>query len=224
MNNNSSVWKTILTVVIALISVVRLAMTCNKSSQSSYSDTSYNDVSALMSKNYERQAKAADDTASNDLFYESYDSISKLSDFEKENYKVIKLKKDSLILLDVVSKINVEAGAYFQKNYDDTLSWAIKKPDNTSVFLHSYDTADDLMTNFKAVKRKLNLQDLDIKVDDKDSKFVSYSFKNNGKKTNGYALLASGQGHFTALEIESNILSKDELQMKAFSLIAQIAK
>ena len=80
------------------------------------------------------------------------------------------------------------------------------------------------MTNFKAVKRKLNLQDLDIKVDDKDSKFVSYSFKNNGKKTNGYALLASGQGHFTALEIESNILSKDELQMKAFSLIAQIAK
>ncbi|PQA93307.1 hypothetical protein B0A70_09095 [Chryseobacterium piscicola] len=177
-----------------------------------------------MSRNYERQAKAADDTASNDLFYESYDSISKLSDFEKENYKVIKLKKDSLILLDVVSKINVEAGAYFQKNYDDTLSWAIKKPDNTSIFLHSYDTADDLMTNFKAVKRKFNLQDFDIKVDDKDSKFVSYSFKNKGKKTNGCALLASGQGHFTALEIESNILSKDELQMKAFSLIAQIAK
>lgn len=225
MSDNSSVWKTILTVVIALVSVVRIAMTCNKSSRSSYSDNSYNDVSALMSRNHDRQttSESIDNTASNNLFYESYDSISHLSDFEKENYSVIKLKKDSLILLDVFSKINVKSGAYFQKNYDDTLSLAIKKPDNTSIFLHSYDTADDLMTNFKAVKRKLNVQDLDVKVDDKNSKFVSYSFKNRGKKTNGYALLAADQGHFTALEIESNKLSKDELEAEAFTLIAQIA-
>jgi len=222
--NNSSAWKTVLTVALCLISIIRIAMTCNKSSQSSYSDNSYNDVSALMSRNYERQAKAADNRASNDLFYESYDSISSLSDSEKENYSVIKLKKDSLILLDVLSKINVESGAYFQKNYDDTLSLAIKKPDNTSIFLHSYDTAEDMMMNFKSVKRKLNLQDLNIKIDNKDSKFVSYSFKNRGKKTNGYALLAADKGHFTALEIESSKLSKDDLEMKAFSLIAQIAQ
>ncbi|MBD8082603.1 hypothetical protein [Chryseobacterium caseinilyticum] len=222
--NNSSAWKTVLTVALCLISIIRIAITCNKSSQSSYSDSSYNDVSALMSRNYERQTKAADDTASNNLFYESYDSISQLSDFEKENYSVIKLKKDSMILLDVSSKIKVESGAYFQKNYDDTLSLAIKKPDNISIFMHSYDTADDLMTNFKSVKRKLNVQDLKIKLDDKDSKFVSYSFENRGKKTNGYALLTSDKGHFTALEIESNRLSKDDLEIKAFSLITELTQ
>ncbi|KQT16915.1 hypothetical protein ASG31_11120 [Chryseobacterium sp. Leaf404] len=226
MNSNSSVWKTILTVVIVLVSIVRIAMMCNKSSRSSYSDNSYNDVSSLMSQNFKGQkaSESADDAASNSLFYESYDSISHLSDSEKDNYSVVKLKKDSLIMLDVFSKINVESGSYFQKNYDDTLSLAIKQTDDTSIFLHSFDTKNDLMTNFNAIKKKFDIKNLDLKLDDKESKFVSYNYQKNGKKTKGYALLAADQGHFTALEIESNRLSENELQGKAFTLIAQIAK
>ncbi|WP_262151895.1 hypothetical protein [Chryseobacterium foetidum] len=224
MNDNSSVWKTILTVALCLISIIRIAMTCNKTSKPSYSEDIIFNGSKFNAKNYDHQRESADETASNNLFYESYDSISHLSDFEKENYKVIKLERDSLILLDVFSKINVESGAYFQKNYDDTLNLAIKKPDNTSIFLHSYESADDLMTNFKAVKSRFDLQNLKVKVDDKDSKFISYSIKKSGKKTNGYALLTSDKGHFTALEIESNKLSEDDLQLQAFSLISQIIK
>lgn len=221
--NERPVWKTILSVAVCLFAVIRLAITCSKTSnRSSYSDTSYENVNSLI-KNYRNEDLQSNDE-SNDLFYENYDSINKLNEAEKAIFRVAKVKNDTLVPIDLTSKISVEPKSFIQKNHDDSLQMAVKLPDNTSIFLHAYSSKDDMMDNFKALKKKKNIANIKVKVDDPNSKFVGYTYQYGGKKYNGYALLATENGQFTSLEFENNKLSKEDLQMKAITFVSQIAK
>ncbi|MPS65996.1 MAG: hypothetical protein DI622_11135 [Chryseobacterium sp.] len=221
--NEKPVWKTILSVAVCLFAVIRLAITCSKTSnRSSYSDTSYENVNSLI-QNYRNEDLQSNDE-SNDLFYENYDSINKLNEAEKAIFRVAKVKSDTLVPIDLTSKISVEPKSFIQKNHDDSLQMAVKLPDNTSIFLHAYSSKDDMMDNFKALKKKKNIANIQVKVDDPNSKFVGYTYQYGGKKYNGYALLATENGQFTSLEFENNKLSKEDLQMKAITFVSQIAK
>lgn len=224
--NDKPVWKTILSVAVCLLAVIRLAITCSKSSdRSSYSDMSYQNTNSIFER-YGNNSKdvQGNDSKSNDLFYENYDSINKLNDAQKAIFRVVKVKSDTLVPIDITSKINVEPKSFIQKNHDDSLQIAVKLPDNTSIFLHSYSSKEDIMNNFKAVKQKRNIENIKVKVDDPDSKFVSYTYQYKGKKYNGCALLATESGQFTSLEFENSKISKEELQAKAITFITQIAK
>jgi hypothetical protein len=162
---------------------------------------------------------------SNDIFYESYDSINQLGDSEMAIYHIQKVKKDTLLPLDLTAKINVDANSYIQKNYDDSLKLAVKLPDNTSIFMHSFEAnSGDALENLKMVKKKKNIQNISLKLDEPNSKFVSYNYKQNGKKYNGYALISKEDGQYTSIEFENNKLSKDELEMKTFLFLAQLTK
>ena len=221
--NERPVWKTILSVAVCLFAVIRLAITCSKTSnRSSYSDTSYENVNSLI-QNYRNEDLQSNDE-SNDLFYENYDSINKLNEAEKAIFRVAKVKNDTLVPIDLTSKISVEPKSFIQKNHDDSLQMAVKLPDNTSIFLHAYSSKDDMMDNFKALKKKKNIASIQVKVDDPNSKFVDYTYQYGGKKYNGYALLTTENGQFTSLEFENNKLSKEALQMKAITFVSQIAK
>lgn len=225
--NNSSPWRTVLSVAVCLFAIIRLAITCSNSSRRS--DMSANDVNALLERSNEFRARdsnlySGSNSLSNDLFYESYDSIKKLDNDQMAVFRISEVKKDTLLPLDITSKVNIQPKSFIQKNYDDSLQLAVKLPDNTSIFLHSYDSSDDMLDNFKSIKRKKDIQNLKTKVDDSNSKFVSYNYQFKGKKYNGYALLAKENGQFTALEFENNKISKEELESKVFTFIAQISK
>lgn len=220
------VWKTVLSIALTLIGVIKLAITCSQSSnRSSYSDNSYDNPNSLFNRygsgTYDSKINESE---SNDLFYESYDSISTLNDSQKADFKVVKVKNDTLVSIDVSSKINVEPTSFIQKNYDDSLQLAVKLPDNTSIFLHSYTSKENMMDNFKAVKKKKNIKNITFKIDEPHSKFINYTYKYEGKKYNGCALLASENGEFTSLEFENNKISKEDLHLKALTFLTQIAK
>ena len=227
--DNKPVWRTILSVALGLFALVRLAMTCNKmsdnsSSSSNYQPQTYQSVSSALqgsNNNYQNNIQ----NISNDIFYESYDSINKLGDSEMAIYHIKKVKKDTLLPLDLTAKINVNANSYIQKNYDDSLKLAVKLPDNTSIFMHSYEAKNgDALENLKALKKKKNIQNISLKLDEPNSKFISYNYKQNGKKYNGYALISKEDGQYTSIEFENNKLSKDELEMKTFLFLAQLTK
>jgi hypothetical protein len=225
--DNKPVWRTILSVAFGLFALVRLAMTCNKmssnSSSSNFQPQAYQSMSSALKEsnnNYQNNIQ----NISNDIFYESYDSINQLGDSEMAIYHIKKVKKDTLLPLDLTAKINVDANSYIQKNYDDSLKLAVKLPDNTSIFMHSYEAADDALENLKALKKKKNIENISLKLDEPNSKFVSYNYKQNGKKYNGYALISKEDGQYTSIEFENNKLSKDELEMKTFLFLAQITK
>lgn len=219
------VWKIVLSIALTLIGVIKLAVTCSQSSnRSSYSSNSYENTNSLFDRYGSTQESAIDKQKSNDLFYESYDSISKLNDSERTSFHVSKVKKDTLLPLDLTSKINIESKSFVQKNYDDSLKLAVKLPDNTSIFLHTYDSQADLLENFKALKKNREPGKISTEVDDKSSKIISYSYKYKDKNYNGCALLAKGEGHFTSIEFENSKMSKSEIYLVAFTYLAQLSK
>jgi len=223
--DNKSVWRTILSVGLCLFALIRLAMTCSKSSSrnDSYNDTNYEDVSGLLKQNrgyYQNATQNSD----NDLFYKSYADLSQLTESEKAVNHVMKIDKDTLLPLDLSSKIKVEKNSYIQKSYDDTLKTAIKLPDNTSIFLHSYEGNGDLIDNFKSVKRKKEIKNITFKLDQPDTKYVSYNYTANGEKYNGLALVTKENNYFTFIEFENNKISKYQLESKTLTFIADIAR
>lgn len=227
--DNKPVWRTILSVAFGLFALVRLAMTCNKMSNSSsssnnYQTQSYQNMTSAIEDNKNNYQNNIQDL-SNDIFYESYDSISKLGDSEMAIYRIKKVKKDTLLPLDLSAKINIDANSYVQKNFDDSLKLAVKLPDNTSIFMHSYEAKNgDALENLKSLKKKKDIQNISLKLDEPNSKFVSYNYKQNGKKYNGYALISKEDGQYTSIEFENNKLTKDELEMKTFVFLSQLTK
>lgn len=221
---NKPAWRSLLSIGIILFAVIRIALTCSRSSESSYMESpEYQRLTnglregALLKQRREK-------TASNNLFYESYDSIRKISPEERERFGVIETEKDSLVPLDLSAKIKVEKNSFIQKNYDDTLSIAVKFPDDTSLFMHSYGGSGTLMDNFKSVKKGRELKNISFTVNKPDSKFLSYRYTVEGKKYNGIAMMGKENNRFTFIELESNDLPKEALELKAITVFAGMAK
>ncbi|MCX8533930.1 hypothetical protein [Chryseobacterium luquanense] len=220
------VWKNILSIVLCLFVVIRLVMMCNKSSDKSYSEKSYEDANfPIQQSSYKYDSDSyKDESASNDLFYENYDSINKMNDVQMAIFKVIKVKKDTLLPLDFNSKIKIEAKSFIQKNYDDSLQIAVKLPDNTSLFLHSYSSKNDMLENFKAIKKNKNLGNISTEIDKKNSKIINYSYTYKDKKYSGCALIAKEDEQFTSFEFENNKMSKSEIYLLAITYLTNMLK
>lgn len=221
---NKPAWRSLLSIGIILFAVIRIALTCSRSTEKSYTENpEYQRLTnGLREGALLRQRK--EKTASNDLFYESYDSIRKLTAEERERFGVTETEKDSLVPLDLSAKIKVEKNGFIQKNYDDTLSMAVKFPDNTFLFMHSYGGSGTLMDNFKSVKKGRELENISFTVNKPDSKFLSYRYTVKGIKYNGIVMMGKENSRFTFIEFESTDLPKEALQLKAVTAFAGMAK
>lgn len=223
--DNRPMWRNILSILFALFVIIRIAMTCSKAnSGNSYSDTSYNDATSRLLQQSQEFAKVAAQNSDNDLFDKNYEYIGQMTESEKAVNNVFKIEKDTLYPLDLASKIELKKGSYIQKSYDDTLKTAIKLPDNTSIFIHSYSGTGDLLDNFKIVKKKKDIKNISLRVDKEDTKYLSYKYTNDGEKYNGFAMLTKESEYFSFIEFENNKISKDELEGVTLAFIAQIAK
>lgn len=221
---NKPAWRSLLSIGIILFAVIRIALTCSRSSESSYTESpEYQRLTNGLREGALRKQRK-EKTASKHLFYESYDSIRKLTPEERKRFGVTETEKDSLVPLELSAKIKVEKNSFIQKNYDDTLSIAVKFPDDTSLFMHSYGGSGALMDNFKSVKKGRELENISFTVNKPDSKFLSYRYTVNGKKCNGIAMMGKENNRFTFIEFESGDLPKEALELKAVTALAGMAK
>ncbi|QQV03456.1 MULTISPECIES: hypothetical protein [Chryseobacterium] len=223
MEEKTPVWRILLSVVFVIVVLVRIVNRCSTPERNSYSSEDYTKLTKSFITNRGPEEKNSEE-ASNNLFYESYDSIGKLYEENAGNFHITKLEKDSLFPLDLSTRINIEKNSYIQKSYDDTLKMAIKLPDNTSIFVHSYEGAGDMIENFKKVKNHLSLQNINVKLDKPETKYISYHYLKNGKKCFGYALLAQENRYFSFVEIENSSIPKSSLEKKTFNYVMQMTR
>ncbi|KQR92445.1 hypothetical protein ASG01_11015 [Chryseobacterium sp. Leaf180] len=221
---SKSFWRTVLTVGLLLFALIRIAMMCGKSSYRSLDhDENYQRMVTSLQEGRRIQEKTRE-KASNNLFYQNYDSISKLNDSQMNFYKVMKTDKDSLLSLDLTASLKVDKNSFIQKNYDDTLNLAVKMPDNTTILMHSYEGSGDLTDNFKAVKKSRELSNIKNIIDKKDVKYISYNYLNEGIKKTGFALLTETDRYFSFIEIENSQIPKSQLEKRAMQVMMQLSK
>lgn len=197
-------WRTILSVIVLVISLIRLASTCSNNNGNNAGSSVQQDQ--FMQDVYQRQAmyRNAMQGNSNDLLYASYDSLENMESAKKDIYRVTRIGKDTLIGYDLETKIKINKGEYFQNNRDDSLRMAVKRPDGLTVFFHDFESKGDLKYNFLEIKRGKGIADFKVESDKPDAKSVTYTFGKNGKKWNGYAIISRSNGYFASVEFESN--------------------
>lgn len=222
MNEERPVWRIVLSVCITLFLLVRLAYKCSNTNNS---NTTYqnNAIESLERNNamesYNELQRNSSEAKSNQLLYMSYQQLDSLSDNEKKQFGLSKLSKDSVVSLDVETKIKVDKDYFFQKNYDDSLKMGFKSPDELTLLIHDFESKQTIEENFKSLKRGMELSKLTYDQGTDKSKLFSYSIIKNGKKWHGYSMGFQQDDYFLFLEFESDKLSKDVLKMKALDYL-----
>ena len=173
-----------------------------------------------MMNEYRRIQTENRQTISNLLFYKPYKQLDSLPQENKALYSVYKLDKDTVVNLDIETKIKIPKESYFQKNYDDSLKMAFKSPDDIVVFVHDFTGKGSNEDNLKSIKRGLNLQAFKTEENKTDNtNLFSYTVTQNGTTYNGYAMGFKNDNYFLFLEFESDKVSKEGLKVRALTYL-----
>lgn len=225
MSDERPVWKTVLSICVSLFLVIRLAYTCSKMSdpKPAYQQNVYQDLQNNEAiQNYQQAVREASTARSNKLLYLSYHALDSMPLNEKKQYAVTKLSQDTLVTLDLSTKIKVTKESFFQKNYDDSLKLAFKTPENLTVFIHDFESKQDCETNFKSLKRGMNLSSLQYDKGTAKAKLFAYSLTHNNIKFNGYCIGIQSDNYCLFLEFESDKIAKKALKEKALTYMLSV--
>jgi len=222
------VWRIILSIALALFSVIRLASTCSNSNTNPNTQNSemMNNINQIQQSQeiYRQQSQDRLATKSNDILYTTYKTLDTMNLVEKKRYSVLKLEKDSMIQFDLSSKIKVDKGFYFQKNFDDTLRMAIKSPKDLTLFVHDLESNESVEDVFKSVKRHGELNRLKSDKNIGETKTYTYTFTKGEHKFNGYVLVLANNNYYTFVEFESETATKTDLRTKALVYLLENLK
>ena len=215
--SETPVWRNVLSILVTCFLVIRLLYTCSNmnnrdSSAINPEIMNFQDTQKVMRESMERNKKLQK-IFSNNIMYKTYQGVDSLSAVMKDNYGILKIEKDTSIVVDFTTTINIPKGFYVQKNHDDTLRMAFKSPENLNIFIHDFQSKDTLASNFKILKRDKDLQKF------KEQKvtifsMITYNITNDTKKYNGYAFCFKVEDYQSFYEFESPNLTSDELREK----------
>ncbi|MFB9079749.1 hypothetical protein ACFFLS_07665 [Flavobacterium procerum] len=227
MSEGSSSGKFLLSFGLAAFAIIRLLYTCSADSyaprQNNIRDVEFKQGDLIWNKT---DLKVGQKSISKDIMYKSYLGLDSLNAMERDDYGLLKLEKDTLLLIDIKTQIKIPKEYYFQNAHDDSLHYAFKAPDNLNFFIHDFEAKGDLEENFKAVKHISKLQKYKLENTIDNTKVVSYKIVKNNKRFNGYALCFKNVDAdlHTFFEFESDVLTKEKLQDRALAFLTQNMK
>ncbi|MFC7773085.1 hypothetical protein [Flavobacterium sp. GCM10027622] len=214
MENNSP-WRIVLSVCLILFAVFRIATRCSNSSRSNSYDNSVqsnqDQISTSLRMINEQISKTGED-----VFNDSYTKISTLDSIFLDQFSIQKLNKDTLVHVDLLSKIRIPKEAYLQNTHDDSLRFGSKFKDDVTLLVHDFESKSKAEENLKQLK---NHSDFKVKPTENNSElgnYMEYSFSKNDKKVNGFAYSHNDDEYQLFIEFESDRLSEKEI--KAYAL------
>lgn len=157
---------------------------------------------------------------SNDILYTAYRDLNAFSSDQKSFYKLTKINKDTLIVLDLTSKIKLNKNDFYQNNHDESLMMAIKTAKDLNVFVHDSNKPGQLETQFTQIKADKKLRDFKLEKLGKLS-IATYRITKDKINLNGSALIFKDADYTTFLEFESNKLSKSGLRNEMLRFLSQ---
>ena len=221
------VWRTVLSIVIAIIAVVRLFATCNQmesrqtrildANQLNIPEQTFSDQRSLTSRQTPK--------IWNDLLYKRYKYLDSLDQTRLKDFYIIKLAKDSLVSLDIESQLKIEKGCFFQNTHDDTLKFAFKTPKNLNVFVHDFESTVAVDKSFKKLKAGSGINNFKefIKLSP-TTKLLTYNITKRDIKFNGIAYAFEKNNYQMFIEFESSTWPQKKLNKEALTYVVNHIK
>lgn len=220
-------WRNVLSILVTCILVIRLFFTCsnmnNRNSSGNTSDVINFQETEKITNEIIMQNNRIRKKTSNEALYGTYQSLDSLSPLMKESYGILRLERDTVVFIDLSTKIKIPKHFYYQNNHDDTLRMAFKSPENLNIFIHDFESKEEIAKNFKSLKSSSDLKkykENEVSI----FKIISYKISKNNKRFNGYALCFKTGDFQTFFEFESNNLSSDKLKEKAIDFLSENLK
>jgi len=178
--------------------------------------TSYNINSKININSLNNSLIKYFENQSNEILYKEYNELELLNENYVKRYKLSKITKDTIVSVDLFLKMTIPKNSFFQKNYDDSLYWGFKTKANITVFIHKYASNDNIISNFKALKKgkKLNIIKPKI-IKESGFGFITYTLFYKDKRYNGFSYYFKTDDDITFIEFESNNLTMAKLQKMA---------
>jgi hypothetical protein len=221
------VWRTVLSIVLAIIAVVRLFATCNQtnSNQNKILDASQFNTSEQQFLDQKPLTSTLAPNIWNDLLYKRYKYLDSLDQTRLKDFYITKLAKDSLVSLDIKSQLKIEKGCFFQNTQDDTLKFAFKTPKNINVFVHDFESNASADKSFKKLKAGSGIKNFKefIKLSP-TTKLVTYNIEKQKIKFNGIAYVFEQNNYLMFVELESSTWSQKKLNREALTYVANHIK
>jgi len=221
------VWRTVLSIVIAIIAVVRLFATCNQMESRKNKTLDVNELNIPEQQFLDQRPLASSQTpkAWNDLLYKRYKYLDSLDQTRLKDFYIIKLAKDSLVSLDIKSRLKIEKGCFFQNTHDDTLKFAFKTPKNLNVFVHDFESSIAVDKSFKKLKAGSEIKNFKefIKLSP-TTKLVTYNITKRRIRFNGIAYVFEKNNYQMYVEFESSTWSQKKLNQEALTYVVDHIK
>lgn len=215
-------WRTIISVLVFILIVVRFAVKIFTPS-SNQPETNLSLMSPGLQQIQDRQQIASDHAltkASNKIMYSSYADLDTFSVEQLHRYKLVKLQKDSMVVFDLNSKIKVNKGYYYQNNHDKLMRMAIKAKNGMTVFIHDFKTSGHIETRLERIKAEMEFSDYKQESFDK-LRLASYRINKDGTKYNGFAVVFQDTNYSMFIEFESDKLNPSKLRKEALSFFTK---
>ncbi|MGM9479331.1 hypothetical protein ACS5PU_23110 [Pedobacter sp. GSP4] len=215
------VWRTVLSIAIAIFAVIRLFVTCNQADTRRPIMADPVDFStAQEQKDQQQLSSSIPNKEWNKLLYKKYKAIDSLSKAQLRAFYINKVEKDSLASIDMRTQLLIEKGFFFQNTHDDTLKFAFKTPKNLNVFVHDFESKASVEKSFKQLKAGNRIKDFKVWIKlSPVTRLVTYTIVESGIKFRGIAYTFNENDYKIFIEFESSTLSQLELQQQSISYI-----
>ncbi len=217
------VWRTVLSIVLAIFALIRLGVTCNKM-DSRQSRTTEPIEFSMPAERFSDQRPLPPEHAPkawNSLLYKRYKYLDSLDQTRLRNFYIVKVTKDSIFALDIKSQFKIDKGCFFQNTHDDSLKFAFKTKKKLNVFVHDFESSTAVDKSFKKLKAGSGIKNFRefIKLSP-TTKLVTYNIAKEGIKFNGIAYVYEQNNYQMFIEFESSALSQPKLNKEALTYVA----
>ena len=214
--------KIIFGVIMFLISIFRIANSCSKTNEikqfdsptydSNYNSTYNEQVSEIISNINTKKIES-------NFLYSTYDTLNSYDTEKLNQFKTIKIKKDTSIFIDLQTKIKVKKDTYFQKINGDSLMYVFKKKNNTLQLFHLFQSKNAEIDNLRSIKSSNKISNIHSEKIVPQLNMITYNVLQNDIKFNGCALSFNDQNEQFLIEFESKDKSKAQLKLEALEFL-----
>lgn len=194
-------------------------MRCSASNSPSPAAQQIAGLDKIMQESMEKNQQFRENAAKN-IFYSSYENLDSLGNAYREGYGIKKITEDSLVRLDLLNEVKIPKKSFFLNNYDDTLRFAVKFPDNTILYAHDLQSNDDTEVILKSIKGNALSN---VKKDEmtKGLGVFEYKIEKNSKIYNGFSFVTQEKGNVNFMEFESAEKSAEVLKRDAVDFLTK---
>lgn len=223
-DSGSSPWRLVLTIVLAVIALVRLAVTCSKDNSRSVTyDQGTTDIyeSQQQLRSLVTQAQYA---KARTILYHPQTFLDSLSPLQLRASGLTRPVSDSAIAFDLSSNLMIPKDSYFQNVHDPARRFGFRLPEHIIVCIDEYYGKDGIASNLKTSKKEFQLENLVFDTIKKSGRKFFYDFTYEGRTFHGFGMVLENQGHMTLYTFESEQMKSLELLLKSVEFMKKSIK